>query len=52
MRVYKSQDLVSMVDLESLGEEIEILKFFLNQNFLKDERVCLLLKCAYRVTPN
>lgn len=52
MGVYKSQNLESMVDLESLGEEIEILKFVLNQNFLKDERVCLLLKCAYRITPN
>lgn len=52
MRVYKSQNLVSTVDLESLGEEIEILTFFLNQNFLKHERVCLLLKCAYRIIPN
>lgn len=41
MRVYKSENLVRMVDLEVWLGGIEILYLFLNKNFLKDESVCL-----------
>lgn len=50
MRVYKSENLVSVVDSESLRERNWNLKFLLKCKVFKDERAFLSWKCAYRIT--